>query len=449
MCFQFHRSGPQHPAPTHDEKISPGSGCSSPDSSDFVTPPSTSPNTTSTVSAANVPLSGSVHAAALSSDLKKLRMEREKISSQLKRGTTTSQVAGSTHTPTQRNQPVMISTEVHGTAPTVEELRASSSAVKGKRKPFNLAPAIEEEPRSLETKPSSEPPPASNYSPPKPQPSSQGTCSNCGQIVNSEQTQCSFCHHPVTNRHPTSSILPPPILTENSLVRMNSEEPRPKPLRASVASAEEAMQRHRMTHVFPPERHPDSGGTAAGDSVAGPSGGGGVVGGASSEGGGVMGGASSGGGGVMGGASVMDGSSGSGGVMGGASGGIMSGSGAGATGGAVGGNEKTYRDMHEEKLQVWKKVWKERGYDDDEIPLEPGCQPLPEYKTHVKQKPTKPMSALKTKKKIKDYDPSKNTTEELERYQREEERKKEMDKMEKEGEGLMKCVKVCMCNALT
>lgn len=125
----------------------------------------------------------------------------------------------------------------------------------------------------------------------------------------------------------------------------------------------------------------------------------------------------------------------------------MSGSGASITGGAVGGGERTYADMHEEKLQKWKEEWKKRGYRDDEIPAEPGSQPLPDYKTQ--QTVARRSSERKKGEISKKYGASKNTTEELERYQREEERKKEMDKMAVEGEGLMKCVKVCMCNVLT
>ena len=93
-----------------------------------------------------------------------------------------------------------------------------------------------------------------------------------------------------------------------------------------------------------------------------------------------------------------------------------------------------------EKLEFWRNEWKKRGYSDDEIPEEPGSQPLPPVKP---QQPAAQVSQ-KVKKKVrsKDVEPSKNALIDLERYRREEERKQKMELIGREGEALMLCVKV-------
>ena len=121
--------------------------------------------------------------------------------------------------------------------------------------------------------------------------------------------------------------------------------------------------------------------------------------------------------------------------QGGASG--VGASGGGAFGGALGSDEKSYKEIMEEKTRVWKEEWRKRGYSDSEIPQEPGSQALPEPKI---QKAAQP----KVRKK---YAPSKNTTDELHRYQLEEEKKKSMKLMADEGEALMNCIKVGLCNS--
>ena len=178
-------------------------------------------------------------------------------------------------------------------------------------------------------------------------------------------------------------------------MRMSSGEPKSKPLRASAARAEEAAQGHRRTRAIPLEGQNPSG-------AVGPS------------------------------AHVSTvGSDGQGGAE-------------GTSGGATGVDDRSYKDIAAEKLEVWKEEWRKRGYTDDEIPLEPGSQPLPDAKPLPPQeRQKKPPVRKKVKVRSKDYNPGKNTTDELERYQREEVRRKEMEKMAQEGETFMKCVKVC------
>ena len=75
-------------------------------------------------------------------------------------------------------------------------------------------------------------------------------CFNCGNKLHSRYTQCTYCICPAAS-HPISSVPPPPMVsTATGLSRIHSEELQPKPMRASAASAEEAMQHHRKTQAF-------------------------------------------------------------------------------------------------------------------------------------------------------------------------------------------------------
>ena len=205
-------------------------------------------------------------------------------------------------------------------------------------------------------------------------------CPHCSHIIRPDLVSCDYCFQSVT------STLPPPIHTETGQVRLGSGEPRPTPpLRASAASAEEAMKKHRMTQAFTAERN-ETGGEA---SAVAPT----------------------------------------------------------SSAGVPGSDEKSYIEKMREKMEVWRNEWKKRGYSDDEIPAEPGSQPLPEMKHPMKRSPPpgqQQQEQQKAKKRVsrKDVEPSKSALSDLERYKREEERKRKMESIGREGESLMECVKV-------
>lgn len=116
----------------------------------------------------------------------------------------------------------------------------------------------------------------------------------------------------------------------------------------------------------------------------------------------------------------------------------------GAEGGSVsatGTNEKSYKEIMEEKERVWKEEWRKRGYADDEIPSEPGSVPLPSPKKAPKEAPK--VRKPPQKKKIP-YDQSKSTTKELERYKIEAQQRERMEHMGKEGKYFIDCIKVCI-----
>ena len=259
------------------------------------------------------------------------------------------------------------------------------------------SPIIEEEPSvngegaSLQSRP---PQPVVSAAPPvnpggqisgNPGDQTSGTqCPHCSHIIRSDLASCDYCFNPESQS--VTSTLPAPIHTETGLVRLGSGEPRPTPpLRASAASAEEAMKKHRMTQAFTAERN-ETGAEA------------GAVAPTSS-------------------ARVPD------------------------------SNEKSYIEKMREKMEVWRNEWKRRGYTDDEIPAEPGSQPLPQMKKkspQPRQQQRQQQEQQKAKKRVnkKDLEPSKNALSDLERYRREEERNRKMESIGREGESLMECVKV-------
>ena len=367
--------------------------------------------------------------SALSDDLKRFKKEREEINKKLNQKLITVAAVGAKtplHPRTRR------STSIQGRAaeeaPTVSALQASSSSTataaarpKASVK-FKPPPIIEEDPLSLGKAHSSMEPPPSNYGSggPPSGPISGTPCPRCSNLVMAGSASCSFCDQTLdsSHPHPTSSILPPPIHSERSLGMMgsSSEEPKPKPFRASDASTLEAIELHRRTRVFPA-------GMPSPPSAMTPrraSGGG--------QGGGVGEGARGGYRGPEGGAM--------GGVMGGAMGGE-----------AAGGSKKSYMEMTDDKFKVWREEWRKRGFSDDEIPREPGSQPLPEYRDHCPppEAPAArgaPPQRNPSLKKNVDYKQSKDSMHDLKRYQEEEERKKEMEKLGRDGESFMTCVKV-------
>lgn len=272
------------------------------------------------------------------------------------------------------------------------------------------------------------PPHASNFGPPNtgpPQPAPMGPetfCTTCGNRVTSEETHCSYCKNPVSFPPPTSSILPPPIVsTETGLVRMGSDEPKPKPLRASAASTEQAIQHHRRTQAFPAAIQDPRGGNL------------GAVGGAS-------------GGGETGAPIGTSAARGQGGAEGSTSSGVP---------GGAPSYEKSYKDIMAEKLEYWKTEWRKRGYSDDEIPAEPGSVPLPPPKEKKppqpppsQASPSQPSSSQPKKRPKKHYGQSKSTTDELERYRIEQQRKEQMARLAEEGQSFMECIKVCSTTPL-
>ena len=200
-------------------------------------------------------------------------------------------------------------------------------------------------------------------------------CPICGIKLHSGHTQCTYCSSPAASP-PTSSVPPPPMVsTATGLSRIHSEELQPKPMRASAASAEEAMQHHRKTQAFNVSTQ----------------------------------------GGAGGGARVE-------------------------TGGVVGGSDKTVLDIFSEKERVWKETWRERGYSDEEIPAEPGSTELPPPR--VPEQTKKPVGRERRKGKKPDCDPSKSVMVELDRYRRDAEQKLVMNQMAQEGQIFMECIKV-------
>ena len=360
--------------------------------------------------------------AAFQSDLAKLRQEREKIKVQLGTKKVQSDFVQPRDHDLQRSVATSVIAKAH--VPTKAELMKRPQ----KKEQYHHDAIIEEVPTSDERTSeivasngaplhasnvglsTSGPPYASNFGPPTtgpPPPAPVGPetfCTNCGNIVTSGQTYCSYCRNPVAFPPPTSSVLPPPVVpTETGLVRMGSDEPKSKPLRASAASTEQAIQHHRRTQAFPAAMQDPPGGNL------------GAVGGASGvgEGGAPMG------------TSVARGQGGAG--------------GSGVLGGAPN-NEKSYKDIMADKLEYWKTEWRKRGYSDDEIPAEPGSVPLPPPKE--KKPPQPPPSQPKMRPK-RHYNPSKSTTDDLERYKIEQQRKEQMARLAEEGQSFMECIKVC------
>ena len=351
--------------------ISSSSPPSDHSSDEYTTPPSTSPNTTA-------PLDKSCGEFNMS--LQEFRKKREAINEKLNQKSTTESMSAKIP----RQQAQHSSTAVH-------DMKASSG------KGFKPPPTIEEAPVSMREMESQPVVLNSTLQMPPSEPISGSPCPHCGNIVVTGHTMtCSFCNKPVTYQHPTSSVLPPPIHTQTSLARLDSEEPKPKPfpMRASAASTQEAIEHHRRTRVIP-----------AGMAIPSPT--------------------------------LTPGP----GVSTGASEGVSSAM--GRHEGAVGRTmcEKTYSELASEKFEAWKKEWKNLGYSDDEIPKEPGSQPLPGPKRYPPRQEATNKRAKALQKK-KDYDPSKDSMHDLEKYKLEDQRRQEMDRMGRDGDSFMNCVKV-------
>lgn len=399
-----HRNVPQAPPVSKTPPASENSSLGSSGESNYETPTS-SPPKEDTI-------------AALQSELAKFRQKREKIRVQLDKKKVQSDMVPSTDHNVQRLVTTSVITRAED-APSKKELMKRSP----KKARFHPDTIIEEvstsNERTSEMAPSNgAPSPASNVDPSTsgpPAPVGPETfCPQCGNRVTSVETHCSYCRNPVSFPLPSSSGLPPPIVpTDTGLVRMESDEPKSKPLRASAASTEEAIQHHRRTQAFPAAiQRPPVGDLGQGlGEVEGASGG-------INETGVPMG---------------VGGASGAAGQGGSTSPGIMSGA-------SMNSYEKSYKEIMAEKLEYWKAEWRKRGYTDDEIPSEPGSVPLPPPKE--KKPPQPPPSQPKKRPKVH-YDPSRSTTDDLERYRIEEQRNKKMAHLAEEGKAFIECVKVC------
>ena len=375
--------------PSTDDHSSLGS------SEEYETPPSTSPQPLHT--AESKPADSMPAASSLMDELKQLKARRENIKDQIHNPKPSSIQVVPTLPQNQANTR-KTQTSVQTVAPSFEKDPTALGPVKRppkKKHPHFMPESImEEAPSSIGNGVGTSA--TVTAPPPAPGSATSSACSHCGNLVSPNETHCGYCKTDVSYRHPTSSILPPPIHSETSLMKMSSEEPKEKkPLRASAADAEEAIQQHRRTQAFPAAMHGSPGGVGSGEGGR------------------------------------QEGGRGSGAVAGG----HVGTEGGGASGGALESNEKSYKEILEEKSRVWKEAWRQRGYSDGEIPQEPGSQPLPEPKAK------KPAQA-KAKREKKHYVASKSTTDELHRYQMEEDRKKVMKQMADEGEALMNCIKV-------
>ena len=338
---------------------------------------SNSPNTTAELSKSNTTtelsksnaaaeLSKSNAAAELNDQLRRLRLERERIKGQMTRKVTTVASAVVTTTESERKS----ATSFHGrsSGSSLRELKSSSSEIE-RLKPH---PIFEEEPLANGGGANLQTPPTLSKAPPtSPRDPISGThCPRCNHTLEIGRSVCDYCKSHISPLPPPP--LPPPMLTETGLVRLESEEPRSKPLRASAASVEEAIQQHRSRTQVKKNIIPDPPTTT--------------------------------------------------------SSGKSSGGAAGVSG------TKSFLQNYDEKLEAWKKAWRDRGYSDEEIPAEPASKPLPE--------PKKKEAKRQQKKRAKDFEPTKNTLDDLKRYQKEAERRGKMEEIAREGESLMECVKV-------
>ena len=277
------------------------------------------------------------------------------------------------------------------------------------------------------------PPSTSYHSPPSTSSASQSHsatfCSKCGNKVNPEDSQCSYCSTAMATAPKTSSsAVPSATPVPVSHVGVQGTVPGgpigATPQRASAAGVEKAIEEYRRTRALQAAQEGPPGGRFGGSGVEQQHKG--------AERG--RGGAEGGRGGVAGG-------------RGGAEGG---------RGGAEGGSEEeprmstgqTYREYMAEKEEYWKNIYRKQGYKEEDIPPMPHDEkPPPIASPQPDKKQLCPLHKPRRRKPTGDHEPRDHLAE-LETLKRREQQQKRMREMAQEGEAFMQCIKVIPARAV-